>query len=111
MPAHGQSKYTEPEHSAHDSASTNHCSADETSPTRASDYCEATRKKLKKAFANDQERQDFNHNVEKKKKTEMCKNMVHFGECKFGENCSFAHNTRELQKKKHVPSNYMTKLC
>ena len=41
----------------------------------------------------------------------MCKNIIHFGECKFGENCSFAHNTRELQKKKHVPSNYMTKLC
>jgi hypothetical protein len=112
---HGSStKGQEVEHSTHDSASTHHCSDSahsDHSPTRNEAFCEATRKKIKKAFANDQERQEFNSNVEKKKKTEMCKNMVHFGECKFGDNCSFAHSVTELQKKKHVPSNYMTKLC
>jgi hypothetical protein len=104
----------ETDHSAHRSISTHHCSEDahsDHSLTRNETYCEATRKKTKKPFTNDQERQEFNTNLEKKKKTEMCKNMVHFGECKFGENCSFAHSVNELQKKKHVPSNYMTKLC
>ena len=41
----------------------------------------------------------------------MCKNIIHFGECKFGSNCSYAHSKEELLKKKHVQSNYMTKLC
>merc|ERR1712023_485751 len=65
-------------------------------------YCEATRKKQKK---------QFNKTVEMKRKTEMCKNIIHFGECKFGNNCSYAHTKDELLKKKHVQSNYMTKLC
>jgi len=74
-------------------------------------YCEATRKKQKKNFANVEERQEFNQTVEMKRKTEMCKNIIHFGECKFGSNCSYAHTKDELLKKKHVQSNYMTKLC
>jgi hypothetical protein len=65
-------------------------------------YCEATRKKQKKVFTNAEERQEFNQNVEMKRKTEMCKNIIHFGECKFGSNCSYAHNKDELLKKKHV---------
>jgi len=67
-----------------------------------STYCEATRKKQKKLFANVEERQEFNQTVEMKRKTEMCKNIVHFGECKFGSNCSYAHSRDELLKKKHV---------
>jgi len=74
-------------------------------------YCEATRKKQKKIFNNAEERQEFNQTVEMKRKTEMCKNIIHFGECKFGSNCSYAHTRDELLKKKHVQSNYMTKLC
>lgn len=65
-------------------------------------YCEATRKKQKKNFANLEERQEFNQTVEMKRKTEMCKNIIHFGECKFGSNCSYAHSKDELLKKKHV---------
>ena len=65
-------------------------------------YCEATRKKQKKLFANVEERQEFNQTVEMKRKTEMCKNIIHFGECKFGNNCSYAHTKEELLKKKHV---------
>lgn len=65
-------------------------------------YCEATRKKQKKNFANAEERNEFNQTVEMKRKTEMCKNIIHFGECKFGSNCSYAHNKDELLKKKHV---------
>ena len=41
----------------------------------------------------------------------MCKNWEQTGECKFGETCAFAHGDDELQKKRHVPSKYKTKLC
>ena len=41
----------------------------------------------------------------------MCRNWELTGECRFGENCAFAHGDEELQKKKHVPSKYKTKLC
>jgi hypothetical protein len=33
------------------------------------------------------------------------------GKCTYGETCAFAHGAAELQKKKHVPSRYKTKLC
>jgi len=43
-------------------------------------------------------------------KTEMCKNWQ-IGECKFGSKCSFAHGVEELSEKRHVPTNYKTKVC
>ena len=45
-----------------------------------------------------------------KYKTELCKNWQ-AGECKFGSKCSFAHGVEELTEKKHLPSNYKTKIC
>ena len=41
----------------------------------------------------------------------MCRNWELTGECKFGDSCAFAHGDFELQKKKHVPSKYKTRLC
>lgn len=49
--------------------------------------------------------------IQKMKKTEMCRNMVANGYCKYGQDCSYAHNNDELMAKTHLPSNYKTKLC
>lgn len=46
-----------------------------------------------------------------KVKTELCKSFVKNGTCTYGDSCAFAHGEAELQKKKHVPSRYKTKLC
>ena len=43
-------------------------------------------------------------------KTEKCNYWEMFGECKFGENCAFAHGEEELKNKK-TNINYKTKLC
>lgn len=43
-------------------------------------------------------------------KTELCKNWQ-TGTCKFGSKCAFAHGSEELTEKKHLPSNYKTKVC
>lgn len=44
-------------------------------------------------------------------KTELCKSWVKTKTCPYGDTCAFAHGEHELQKKKHVPSRYKTKLC
>ena len=46
-----------------------------------------------------------------KYKTELCKNLVVNGACKYGDNCFFAHCKEELQSR--VPYNhyYKTKIC
>ena len=41
----------------------------------------------------------------------MCKSFMKDGKCTYGDACAFAHGEAELQKKKHVPSRYKTKLC
>ena len=41
----------------------------------------------------------------------MCRNWELTGLCRFGESCAFAHGDSELQRKKHVPVKYKTKLC
>lgn len=46
-----------------------------------------------------------------RKKTEMCRNIIMTGTCKYGGDCSYAHNADELVVKSHLPSNYKTKLC
>ena len=43
-------------------------------------------------------------------KTEKCNYWEIYGECKFGENCAFAHGEEEL-KQKITNINYKTKLC
>lgn len=45
------------------------------------------------------------------KKTEMCRNIIMYQHCKYGDACSYAHNMDELVPKQHLPSNYKTKLC
>ena len=44
-------------------------------------------------------------------KTELCKSWIKTKNCPYGNTCAFAHGEHELQKKKHVPSKYKTKLC
>jgi len=34
-----------------------------------------------------------------------------YGTCRYGDTCSYAHGKDQLQKKTHLPSNFMTKLC
>lgn len=46
-----------------------------------------------------------------KMKTELCSAWRATGQCKYGENCAFAHGEEEIRKKVHVPSMYKTKLC
>ena len=46
-----------------------------------------------------------------KKKTEMCRNWETKGYCSWGAKCSYAHGEHELQKKNHVPKNYLTRSC
>ena len=47
----------------------------------------------------------------KKEKTELCKNWERGIECKFGDQCAFAHGYDDLQKKTHVASRYKVTLC
>ena len=46
-----------------------------------------------------------------KYKTEMCKNYLNMGKCKFGNKCVFAHGSEELRSKIHLPENFKSKLC
>jgi hypothetical protein len=72
---------------------------------------EATRATQKKKFVNREERFEFNQKIEKMKKTEMCRNIIMYHHCKYGDACSYAHNMDELVPKQHLPSNYKTKMC
>ena len=44
-------------------------------------------------------------------KTEKCRNWEIDGECKFGENCAFAHGDNELKQKINCNISYKTKPC
>lgn len=72
---------------------------------------EATRASQKKKFVNREERFEFNQKIEKMKKTEMCRNIIMYHHCKYGDSCSYAHSRDELVPKQHLPSNYKTKMC
>ena len=50
------------------------------------------------------------NNFRTKWKTEICRNWEMYGECKFGDNCAFAHGDSELKKRK-MTFNYKTKPC
>lgn len=48
-------------------------------------------KPKRKYFETPQEKRQYVEEYTKKKKTELCKNFTLKGECKFGDECSFAH--------------------
>ena len=52
---------------------------------------------------------DYN-NFKTKWKTEICRYWEIYGDCKFGDNCAFAHGDAELKKRK-MTFNYKTKPC
>ena len=50
--------------------------------------------------------------VEKQKfKTEMCKNWIESGRCRYGSKCQFAHGYHELVGKAPQNNRYKSKLC
>ena len=53
---------------------------------------------------------DENNKFKTKWKTEICHYWEMHGECKFGDNCAFAHGNFELKKRKKT-FNYKTKPC
>ena len=56
-----------------------------------------------------EKKEDYN-NFKTKWKTEICRYWEMYGECKFGENCAFAHGDAELKQRK-LTFNYKTKAC
>ncbi len=48
---------------------------------------------------------------QQKSKTELCKNFMMAGTCRFGEGCSFAHGTQQMKAKVHLHPRYKTKPC
>ena len=52
---------------------------------------------------------NFN-NFKEKWKTEICRYWEMYGQCKFGDNCAFAHGDSELKERK-MTFNYKTKPC
>ena len=53
---------------------------------------------------------DEYNNFKTKWKTEICRYWEMYGECKFGDNCAFAHGDSELKQRK-MTFNYKTKPC
>ena len=58
----------------------------------------------------EKEKKDEFNNFKIKWKTEICRYWEMYGECKFGDNCAFAHGDSELKKRK-LTFNYKTKPC
>ena len=58
----------------------------------------------------ERDRNDGFNNFRTKWKTEMCKYWEMYGQCKFGDNCAFAHGESELKQRK-LTFNYKTKPC
>ena len=56
-----------------------------------------------------EKKEEFN-NFKTKWKTEICRYWEMYGQCKFGDNCAFAHGDSELKKRK-MTFNYKTKPC
>ena len=56
------------------------------------------------------EKKEEYNNFKVKWKTEICRYWEMYGECKFGENCAFAHGDSELKQRK-LTFNYKTKPC
>ena len=58
----------------------------------------------------EKEKNEEYYNFRTKWKTEICRNWEMYGQCKFGDNCAFAHGDSELKKRK-LTFNYKTKPC
>ena len=58
----------------------------------------------------EKEKKDEHNNFKTKWKTEICRYWEMYGECKYGDNCAFAHGDSELKQKK-LTFNYKTKPC
>ena len=58
----------------------------------------------------EKERIDDYNNFKLKWKTEICRYWEMYGECKYGDNCAFAHGDSELKQRK-ITFNYKTKPC
>ena len=64
----------------------------------------------KNYYYNEKEKADDFNNFKTKWKTEMCRYWEIYGQCKYGNNCAFAHGDSELKKRK-LSFNYKTKPC
>ena len=53
---------------------------------------------------------NYKNNFQTKWKTEICRYWDIYGQCKFGDNCAFAHGDSELKARK-MTFNYKTKPC
>jgi len=49
--------------------------------------------------------------MSEKHKTEMCKNMLQFGYCKYGDGCVYAHSEAERRNPTKVPDGQFTLPC
>ena len=49
--------------------------------------------------------------MSEKHKTEMCKNMLQFGYCKYGDGCAYAHSEAERRNPTKVPDGQFTLPC
>jgi len=58
----------------------------------------------------EKERVDDFNNFKSKWKTEICRYWEMYGECRYGDNCAFAHGDSELKQRK-MTFNYKTKPC
>jgi ribonuclease HI len=61
-------------------------------------------------YYNEKDKSNEFNNFKTKWKTEICRYWEMYGECKFGDNCAFAHGDSELKQRK-MTFNYKTKLC
>jgi hypothetical protein len=46
-----------------------------------------------------------------KYKTEMCKNWIELGHCRYGRKCQFAHGNVEVSNKEPQNAKYKSKMC
>ncbi|CAD8043782.1 unnamed protein product [Paramecium primaurelia] len=62
-------------------------------------------------FQKVKDKNNYDQVIEEKKKTEICKNFLFKGSCKYQENCSFAHGDNELRDRVPANENFKTKPC
>jgi len=74
-------------------------------------YVEVQYKKPKKTFVSEEEKRRFVQMYRSKEKTEMCKNWEMYAQCKYGNNCSFAHGPKEIRLRTDIRPIYKSKLC
>ena len=72
--------------------------------------CHPKNEKWDNDYFNEKEKNVEYNNFKTKWKTEICHYWEMYGECKYGDNCAFAHGDSELKKRK-MTFNYKTKPC